>query len=239
MLNCIAVDDEPLALSLLEDNISKIPFLKLVAKCSDAFEATKALQEQSIDLIFIDIQMPGLTGLQFIETLANKPMVILITAYKQYALEGYSLDVVDYLMKPVPMDRFLKACNKAKALHEMKLANKQSPNTASQDYIFVNIDYSLVKIMFADITWIEGLRDYIKIHLKSSTKPAMVRMSLRAIEEQLPASDFLRIHKSYVVNIDSITAIRKNSVFINDMELPIGETYRDVIYKITGKNAGE
>ncbi len=237
MLNCIAVDDEPLTLGLLEDNISKVPYLHLVAKCNDAFEAIKALQEHSVDLVFIDIQMPGLTGLQFIETLAHKPMVILITAYKQYALEGYTLDVVDYLVKPVPMDRFMKACNKAKALHELKMANKQMAPSA--DYFFVNVDYSLVKIMFNDIVWIEGLRDYVKIHLKTTNKPPLVRTSMKALEEQLPASKFLRIHKSYVAGIESITAIRKNSVFINDLELPIGETYRDVIYKITGKNAGE
>ncbi|MBS1564819.1 MAG: response regulator, partial [Bacteroidetes bacterium] len=122
MLNCIAVDDEPLALQLLADNISKVPYLHLVASCSDAFEATKVLQEQAIDLMFIDIQMPGLTGLQFIESLARKPMVILITAYKQYALEGYHLDVVDYLVKPVAMDRFIKACNKAQELHQLRVA---------------------------------------------------------------------------------------------------------------------
>jgi len=239
MLNCIAVDDEPLALSLLEDNISKVPYLHLTAKCNDAFEATQILQEQTIDLIFIDIQMPGLTGLQFIESLAQKPMVILITAYKQYALEGYSLDVVDYLVKPVPLERFMKACNKAKALYEMKMANKQIASSPKVDYLFVNVDYSLVKVLFNDILWIEGLRDYIKIHLKSSVKPIMVRMSLRVIEEQLPAAKFLRIHKSYVISIDSITAIRKNSVFIQQTELPVGETYRDVIFKITGKTSNE
>lgn len=236
MLQCIAVDDEPLALDLLEDNISKVPYLKLIAKCGDAFEALKVLQEYPIDLIFIDIQMPGLTGLQFIESLAQKPMVILITAYKQYALEGYTLDVVDYLVKPVPMDRFIKACNKANALFEMKNANKQIPGTARLDYFFLNVDYSLLKMMFNDIIWIEGLRDYIKIHLKSTTKPVVTRMAMRAIEEQLPADQFIRIHKSYVVSVDSIIAIRKNSVFINEQELPIGETYRDSIAKFTGKN---
>lgn len=238
MLQCIAVDDEPLALDLLEDNISKVPYLHLVAKCGDAFEALKVLQDRSIDLLFIDIQMPGLTGLQFIESLAQKPMVILITAYKQYALEGYTLDVVDYLVKPVPMDRFIKACNKANALFEMKNANKQIPGNARLDYFFLNVDYSLLKIMFNDIIWIEGLRDYIKIYLKSTTKPVVTRMSMRAIEEQLPADQFIRIHKSYVVSVDSIVAVRKNSVFIKDQELPVGETYRDSIVKLTGKNIG-
>jgi DNA-binding LytR/AlgR family response regulator len=239
MLNCIAVDDEPLALALLEDNISKIPNLNLVAKCNDAFEATRALQENQIDLIFIDIQMPGLTGLQFIKSLAQKPMVILITAYKQYAVDSYDLDVVDYLVKPVEIDRFMKACNKATQLHQLKTVNKENINATTADHFFLNVDYSLLKIFFNDILWIEGLRDYIKLHIKSTNKPIVARMSLRALEEQLPVSKFIRIHKSYLVSVDSISAIRKNSVFIKDHELPVGETYRDVIARLTGKNMNE
>lgn len=236
MLNCIAVDDEPLALALLEDNISKVPNLKLVAACTDAFEATKVLQENNIDLIFIDIQMPGLTGLQFIKSLAKKPMVILITAYKQYALDSYDLDVVDYLVKPVAIDRFMKACNKASELYQLKTQNKESLASITSDHFFLNVDYSLLKVFFNDISYIESLRDYIKVHLKSTTKPIVARMTMRVLEEQLPAAKFIRIHKSYLVSTDSISAIRKNSVFIKDNELPVGETYRDVITKLTGKN---
>jgi two-component system, LytTR family, response regulator len=239
MLNCIAVDDEPLALALLVDNISKVPNLHLVAACSDAFEATKVLQQKGVDLIFIDIQMPGLTGLQFIKSLAEKPMVILITAYKQYALDSYDLDVVDYLVKPVPIDRFMKACNKATQLHQLKMQNKESANTKNADHFFLNVDYSLLKISYSDILFIESLRDYIKVHLKSTSKPVVARMSLRVLEEQLPASKFIRIHKSYLVSMDSISAIRKNSVFIKETELPVGETYRDVISKITGKDLND
>lgn len=239
MLHCIAVDDEPLALALLQDNISKVPNLHLVAACGDAFEATKALQEHPVDLIFIDIQMPGLTGLQFIKSLAHKPMVILITAYKQYALDSYDLDVVDYLLKPVAIDRFLKACNKATELHQLKIKNKEIAHTAPADHFFLNVDYSLLKVFFNDIQYIESLRDYIKVHLKSTTKPVVARMTLRTLEEQLPATKFVRIHKSYLVSLESITAIRKNSVFIKDIELPVGETYREVITKITGKNLHE
>ncbi|HEX8278923.1 MAG TPA: LytTR family DNA-binding domain-containing protein [Segetibacter sp.] len=236
MLNCIAVDDEPLALALLQDNISKVPNLNLVATCSDAFEATKVLQEKQVDLIFIDIQMPGLTGLQFIKSLAQRPMVILITAYKQFALDSYELDVIDYLVKPVALDRFMKACNKAIVQHQLKSQNKEPANTTITDHFFLNVDYSLVKIFFNDILYIESLRDYIKLHLKNTNKPIVARMTLRVLEEQLPVSKFIRIHKSYLVGLDSITAIRKNSVFIKDVELPVGETYRDVITKITGKN---
>ena len=166
MINCIAVDDEPLALKLLQDNISKVPFLKLVSACNDAFEAMKALQENKIDLVFIDIQMPGLTGLQFIGSLENKPLVIFITAYKQYALESYDLSVVDYLVKPVPLDRFIKACNRAKELNDLKTIKQQHTVQPSIEYFFLNVDYSQVKVMFNDIICIEGLRDYIKLLLQ-------------------------------------------------------------------------
>lgn len=232
MLKCIAVDDEPLALELLEDNISKLPYLQLVGGCSNAMEAMKILQSQTIDLIFLDIQMPGLTGLQFIQSLSQKPMIILITAYEKFALEGFNLDVVDYLVKPVALERFVKACNKAWELYQLKTTSTAAVITAP-DYFFVNVDYSLLKITFSDVMWIEGLKDYIKIHLKSSNKAVITRMGMKTMEEQLPSQKFVRIHKSYIVSIDHITAIRKNSVFIGAIELPVGESYRDAITAIT------
>ena len=237
MINCIAVDDEPLALQLLQDNIGKVPFLNLVAACSDAFEAIRVLQEKTIDLIFIDIQMPGLSGLQFISSLENKPLVIFITAYKQYALESYDLAVVDYLVKPVSLERFIKASNRAKEMHELKSLKQQSKNIYSKDFTFVNVDYSQVKLIFSDIIWIEGLRDYLKIHLKSTSKPLIVRASLKSIEPELPSNKFIRIHKSFIISLESITSIRKNSVFIKDMELPIGETYREEVEKLIRHNS--
>lgn len=232
MMKCIAIDDEPLALKLLEDNIRNVPYLELVASCRNVFDAMKVLEENKIDLIFIDIQMPGLTGLQFIGSLKNKPLVIFITAYKQYALESYDLDVVDYLVKPVALDRFVKACNRAKELHELKMSKRQSVVPLPADYFFLNADYSHVKIILDDITWMEGVRDYVKIHFKNSNKPLLFRTSLKAIEPELPATKFIRIHKSYIVAIESITAIRKSSVFIKDMELPIGETFRVAVEKL-------
>ncbi len=232
MIKCIAVDDEPLALKLLQDNISKVPFLKLEAACNDAFEAMKALQEHKIDLAFIDIQMPGLTGLQFIGSLENKPLVIFITAYSQYAIESYDLSVVDYLVKPVELDRFIRACNRAKELYELK-ANKHQQQTA--EYFFVNADYSQVKVMFEDIISIEGLRDYIKINIKSDKKPLIVRTSLKAIETELPENKFIRVHKSWIIAISEITAVRKNSVFINGSEMSIGETFREAVEKLVRK----
>ncbi len=234
MLRCIAIDDEPLALELLEDNISKVPYLQLVATCSNPLEAMKELEKQPVDLIFLDIQMPGLTGLQFIQSLVNKPMVILITAYEKYALEGYTLDVVDYLVKPVSVERFIRACNKARDLYELK--NKPAaPADSIPSYIFVNADYSLVKIVLDDITWIEALKDYIRIHLQNSNKPIITRMTMKNIEEMLPASKFIRIHKSYIVSIAAISSVRKTSVMAGDMELPVSDSYQDSLLKLTGR----
>lgn len=233
-MKCIAIDDEPLALQLLQDNIRNVPYLQLVGTCRTAFEAMKVLEENKIDLIFIDIQMPGLTGLQFIGSLENKPLVIFITAYKQYALDSYDLSVVDYLVKPVALERFIKACNKAKEQYDLKMP--KNPKTLKQaDYFFLNADYSQVKIMFDDIIWIEGVRDYLKIYLKNSNKPMLFRTSFKSLEPELPPGRFIRIHKSYLVSIESITAIRKSSVFIKDMELPIGETFRDAVEKLIRK----
>jgi DNA-binding LytR/AlgR family response regulator len=237
MIRCIAIDDEPLALDLLEDNISKVPFLQLVARCDDALEAMKVLQEHTVDLIFLDIQMPGLTGLQFIKSITQKPMFILITAYEKYALEGFNLDVLDYLVKPVPLDRFIKACNKAHEQYQLRLNNKETSTLNFQpDYIFVNVDYSLLKVVFSDIMFVEGLKDYIRIQLKSSSKQVITRMSMKAMEEALPASQFIRVHKSYIVSLASLTAVRKNSVFIGTIEIPVSDSYPDALTIITGRN---
>ena len=236
MIRCLAVDDEPLALELLEDNISKVPFLQLVAACDNVVDAMKVMQKETIDLIFLDIQMPGLTGLQFIESMTEKPMIILITAYKKYALEGFNLDVMDYLVKPVSLDRFIKACNKANQFYELKSHQKNSKSTsANPDYFFVNADYSLVKINFADIIYVEGLKDYLKVHLKSASRPIVTRMPMKTIEEELPADQFIRIHKSYIVSVSFITSIRKSSVFVDSLELPLGDTYREAVIALTGK----
>lgn len=235
MIRCLAIDDEPLALELLEDNISKIPFLKLVAACDNAMEAMKVMQKESIDLLFLDIQMPGLTGLQFIQSMPTPPMIILITAYEKYALEGFNLDVTDYLVKPVSLDRFVKACNKAKQLFDLKKQQRTTGVSSQPGYFFVNVDYSLLKITLADVVYVEGLKDYIKIHLKSTSRPVVTRMPVKTIEEQLPSAEFIRIHKSYIVSVAFITAIRKSSVFIDTLELPVGDSYRDSVNSLTGK----
>lgn len=223
MLRCIAVDDEQLALDLLEDNIRQVPFLHLVRTCRNTVEATRALEEGSIDLVFMDIQMPGLTGLQWINTLVRKPMVILITAYEKYALQGFDLEVVDYLLKPVALERFIKACNRARELYK----------PVDDDFFFVHVDYSLVKIVFRDIAWIEGLKDYIKIYLQGVSKPVITRMGMKAIEDLLPPGKFLRVHKSYIVSVERIHSIRKNSIFLGETEIPVSDHYRAALQALT------
>lgn len=234
MIRCIAIDDEPLALELLADNISKVPYLQLIASCDYAMDAMKIMEEQTIDLIFLDIQMPGLTGLQFIQSMTVKPMIILVTAYEKYALEGFNLDVTDYLVKPVSLDRFIKACNKAKELFDLR-SNTKEGAVSTTGYFFVNVDYSLVKITTSEIMYIEALKDYIRIHLQHPLRPVITRMPIKKMEEQLSPDQFIRIHKSYIVSIAYITAVRKTSVFIDKIELPVSEHYKDVIATLTGK----
>lgn len=236
MISCIAIDDEPLALDLLEDNIRQVPYLMLAGRFSNAIDALQLLKDQNVDLVFLDIQMPGLTGLQFIQSLTIKPMFILVTAYEKFALEGFNLNVVDYLVKPVSLDRFIKACNKASELHELK-QRKLAGVKGNDDYFFINVDYSLVKVIYSNIIWIEGLKDYIKIHLRDSNKPIVTRMAMKSVEDQLPDSMFIRIHKSYIVSKNFISAVKKNSVFmVNAIELPVGENYKDRIDELVNKS---
>lgn len=229
MLKCIAVDDETLALDLLEDNIKQIPFLKLVKRCKNAFEATEVLQQGNVDLIFLDIQMPGITGLQFLKVLPVKPMVIFITAYKNYALEGYELDVIDYLLKPVSFERFLKAVNKASEYHTLKKMQFANPE---KEHLFVYSEYNLVRVNIHEITHIEGLKDYIKIHLSTSPKPVITRLSIKSMEETLPGSKFVRTHKSFLVAIDKIKSIRNNRIKLDNVEVPLSEHYKECFFRL-------
>ena len=190
MMRCLAVDDEKLVLDLLVDNISKVPFLELAGRCKNAIEAAELLHKQDIDLIFLDIQMPGLNGLQFVKTLQHPPMIIFVTAYKEHALEGFSLDAVDYLLKPVSFERFLKACNKAHELFNLK--QKPAIKTDLPGYFFVYVEYNQVKITITDILYIVAMKDYVKIFLTTSKRPVMTRMNLKAIEEKLAGHRFAR-----------------------------------------------
>jgi DNA-binding LytR/AlgR family response regulator len=223
-MRCIAVDDESLALDLLEDNIRKVPFLTLVKRCKNAFEAHEVVRKENIDLMFLDIQMPGISGVQFLQSISNPPLVIFITAYEQFALQGFNLDVVDYLLKPVSFDRFLKAANKA---HEFFTLKNAAPSNTLSEYLFVNSEYNLVKINIRDIIYIEGLKDYIKIFIANATRPIITRLSMKSIEEKLPPDRFVRVHKSFIIAIDKIVSIRKGKISINNVHVPISEHYKE------------
>ncbi|MES2376988.1 MAG: LytTR family DNA-binding domain-containing protein [Bacteroidota bacterium] len=235
-MNCIIIDDEPLALELLADNISMVDRLDLVASCSSAVQAMQALQEHQVDLIFCDIQMPGISGLQFVKSLTQKPLIIFVTAYDQFALDGFELDVVDYLLKPVAVERFLKACNKALTIFDQAKRITEQPETEKRrKYIFLYADYNLIKVNHEDITYIEGLKDYVKIYLSNSPKAIISRVTIKSLESQLPADDFFRVHKSYIVNLDHVDSIRKGRIKIADVEIPFSDSYKDVIDRMTGK----
>jgi DNA-binding LytR/AlgR family response regulator len=226
MMRCIVVDDERLVRELLEDNIRQIPFLELVAVCRNAMEATELLQKEQIDLIFLDIQMPDLNGLQFLRSLTQTPLVILVTAYEQYAMEAFNFQVLDYLLKPFAFDRFLKACNRAnEQFHLTHPAANNSTNTPEE--FFVHVEYTLVKISVADIEYIEGLKDYIKIHLSSTDKPVLTKMTIKSIEEKLSALPFVRTHKSFFVAYKKITSVKRDFVLIGNKEVPVSDSYKD------------
>ncbi|MBY0245298.1 MAG: LytTR family DNA-binding domain-containing protein [Sphingobacteriaceae bacterium] len=241
-LKCIAVDDEPLALDIIEDYIAKTPFLELVKRTENPLEALELVQAGGIDLVFLDIQMPELTGIQFVKIAGNKTNYILTTAYSQYALESYDLNVADYLLKPIAFDRFYKAvekvANKLKPIESVAAsssATQSNQNAAVQDFIFVKTEHKIQKIALIDILYIEGLKDYISIFTK--TERVITLQNMKKMEETLPISQFIRVHKSYIIAIDKIKNIERSRINIEDKVIPIGDTYREKFYKqIEAKN---
>ena len=226
MLNCLIIDDEPFARELLEGYLAQLPHLHLVASCAHVFEALEVLQRQRIDLLFSDINMPQVNGLEFIRSLPNPPYVIFVTASPHHALEGYELDALDYLVKPVSLPRFLKAVNKALAVVNSRPA---APGAAAPPFLFVKEGHSLQRVLFEEIYYIEGMKDYIKIILKDRVVITYLRLS--RVEDQLPAARFTRIQKSYLVRHDAIRAISGNEVELYDRpeKLPIGKQYKEAL----------
>ncbi len=235
ILNCIAVDDEPLALGLVCSFIEQTPFLNLVGKYSSSIAALKDLHLQKIDLIFLDIQMPDLNGIELARILdhsnSHKPRVIFTTAYNQFALEGYKVDALDYLLKPFNYEEFSRAANKALAYYELvnrpdtKLTAEN--NTVENEYLFLKVEYHLVRIALNDIIYIESLKDYVKVWLTTSEKPILSLTSLKALEEKLPPKRFMRIHRSFIVSLDKIKSITRNTVQIDTITIPVGEQYKE------------
>ena len=237
MIRCLVVDDEPLAIDILEDYISKIPFLSLTKSFQNPIEALSEVQEGNIDLVFLDVQMPELTGIQFLKIANGKCKVILTTAYPQYALEGYELNVLDYLLKPIAFDRFYKAAQKAKeSICNIPAAAVSveilppAPQAIINDFIFVKTEYKIQKIYLNDILFIEGLKDYISIYTKNDR--IITLQSMKKIDEALPDHLFVRVHKSYIVALDKIESIERSRIAIADKIIPIGDTFRDYFFKM-------
>lgn len=225
MIKALIVDDEPLAQEVIKQYALKLPDLEITASCNDAICAHKALQEQQIDLLFLDINMPKLSGISFLKTLKNPPLVIFTTAYSEYALEGYELNAIDYLKKPFSFDRFCKAYFKAEELINLKSgANAKTEKNLNPDFLFVKSNKKTYKIAYSEIQFIEGLGDYIQIHLQN--KKIITNLSMKKILELLPANLFYRIHKSFIIALDKIELVEGNMVKINNSKIPIGHSYR-------------
>ena len=234
-LRCLAVDDEPLALDLIEGYIRKTPFLELVERCSSSFQAMMVMAQSPIDLIFLDIQMPGLTGIEFSKAIQSGPRVIFTTAYYQYALEGFKVDALDYLLKPFSYTEFLKAANKAQTWFSMVEKGQEAGEEAAPRAIMVKSEYRLLKIELNTIQYIEGLKDYVKIFTDAHDQPIVSQMSLKAMEEKLPAEQFYRVHRSFIVNIDKVGVIERSRIVFGKVYIPISDAAKDEFTSIMEK----
>lgn len=237
-IKCLIADDEPMALNLVESYVQKTPFLELVAKCSSAIEAMKILEESTeVDLFFLDIQMPDLSGMEFSKLLPKNSKVIFTTAFDQYAIEGYKVNAVDYLLKPFDYSEFLSAATRAKDLLE-KPEVQASSVRKEKDFFFVKSEYRQIKINFSEILYIEGLKDYVKIFVSGNSKPILTLMSLKKLEEELPQENFMRVHRSYIVALDKIEAIERNQIIIGGAQITIAPQYKDELMNyISGKDS--
>jgi two-component system LytT family response regulator len=235
-IKCLAIDDEPLALKQIGSYINKTPFLELAALCNNAFSAMEFLKENQADLLFVDISMPDLSGMDFVKSLTIKPLIIFTTAYSEYAIDGFKEDALDYLLKPIGYKDFLRAANKANSMFELKTAHSEKKDV-TRDHLFVKSDYKIIRIEFSDIKYIESVHEYVRIHLLND-KPVMSHISLKSIEEQLPASSFLRVHRSFIVNSSRIKTIERNRiVFENNVYIPVSDQYKANFQRFLSSNS--
>lgn len=228
-IRCIVVDDEALARKLLKSYVEQIPNLELLACCKNPLEAMSVLQSEQVDLMFLDIQMPHLTGVSFLKSLAQKPLVIFTTAYEQYALEGYSLDVVDYLLKPFPFERFFQAVNKASERLKVNTSSTQTTPKNEKDHLLVKSEHRIYRLKFKDILYVQSMQAYVAYH--TPEERILSLNTMKKLEVALPKEQFMRIHKSYIVAIDSIEMLEGNQVIIANNKLPIGASYREAVFK--------
>ncbi len=237
MIRCIAIDDEPLALQQIAAYIGKVPFLELAAQCQSALDAHKFLQKDSADVIFCDINMPDLNGMDFIKSLAAPPLVVFTTAYAEYAVEGFKVNAVDYLLKPFGLQDFMRAANRVKERLESEIAPHQTPAAPAatpqpvDDTIFLKTEYRIVKVAISDIRYVEAMSEYLKVYLTNESKPIVTLLSMKKMEENLP-SIFMRIHRSYIVNLTKIQEVNKNRIIMDsDTYLPIGDMYKETFQR--------
>jgi two-component system LytT family response regulator len=235
MIRCIAIDDEPLALRQIVDYIKKTPFLELAGTCESALHAIEILENKPVDLMFVDINMPDLSGMDFVKTLENPPKIVFVTAYSEYAFEGFRVDAIDYLLKPISYVDFLKSANKVKSWFDVH-HQKSDDVRSNKDFLFIKSDYKLLRINFDDIKYIEGMNEYIRIHL-TNAKPVMTLLSMKSIEDQLPSDRFMRVHRSYIVCLEKISVIERNRIiFDGQVYIPVSDQYKIKFQTYIDKN---
>ena len=239
-MNCLIVDDEPLAVDVIVSYVEQVGDINIVETTNNPLEVIRILKQHQIDLVFLDIEMPNLNGIDLVKTLDHLPQFIFTTAYPQYALDGFNLNATDYLVKPIPFSRFLKAVSRAREVYELKKSRENVGEPAKiaeiippKDYIFVKAEYENIKLETSNILFIEGLKDYLKIHLKSESKAVLTLSNFNEIQQKLP-SNFLRVHRSFLVNIDAISAYRKGKLIIGASRISIGETYKKNVFETLG-----
>jgi len=237
-ITCLIVDDEPMALNLVENYVLKTPFLQLVQKCNSGLEALSYLNEEKVDLIFLDIQMPDLTGLQLAKVLPKSTRIIFTTAFDQYAIEGFKVEALDYLLKPFDYSEFLEAANKAREWFEL-IQNQEKATPKNTEFLFVKSEYKQIKVILKDVLYFEGLKDYIKIWLVNNPKPILTLMSLKTLEEELPASQFMRVHRSFIVALDNIDTVERSQILINNQRITVSDQYKQVFLDFITKNSLE
>ena len=234
MIKCIAIDDEPLALKQIASYVEKTPFLELKKVFESPIDALSYLQNNQIDLMLVDINMPDLNGMDFVKSIENPPKIIFTTAYSEYALEGFKVDALDYLLKPIDYATFLKASNKAKKWFDLQNLKPEQINS-NEDFLFIKSEYKILKVKLKDIKYIEGMREYVRIHL-TNEKPIMTLLSMKVVAQQLPSNSFMRIHRSYIVNLNMITTIERNRIVFDKVYIPVSENYKEDFQQFISKN---
>ncbi len=233
-MNCIAVDDEPLALDIIENYVSKHPDLELIARCNNAAEASEVLKNRKVDLMFLDIQMPEISGLSFIKSLEKKPLFIFTTAYPDYALEGFELDAIDYLLKPIAYDRFEKAVSKAQEYYKFKSSEDIAETNMEEEFIFVKANQKLIKLSYPEIYYVEAFADYVKIFLEEGK--IVTLQTMKNMERKLPDDTFSRVHRSYIVNRNHVQSFSGSKIEVNGISIPIGKNYKEPFLKLMRSN---